>query len=420
MGTMRVLLVLLLAGAIGCSGGGGEVEEADGAPDEGLAPGGPTEQVGDMKVVSRQVIANRTLVVGGKLTIASGGELVLENASLRFAPRVEDEDVVVIEGTGRLVATSSRLDSATGRQWNLVATGTSAVLLDRTVVTGHSGLRFFGSSTFSASGDADVEEVQVHDSATVSAFNGAGVYVVLFFGAGVRATLPAGALVSGPSLTRTIDIPTSLATTGRVVLQNATVDGWQLDLEGDAQLAIEGGDAIVLALHLEDTALTVTDAITGPQPTSGTLDFSASNGPRFAWTSTRIDSVNVYAEGACALTFTGATLVNEPSAGDLSRLVFGPSTAHAANLAIAYDSADVTFDHVRLIEEEEVAPSFTARDNAVLRLDGVAATPRTRATAEGGGQVRISGGSGWTADKLDAVDVTGSGGIFVDGARVKP
>lgn len=416
---MRELVFVLCAVAVVLTGCGGGGDGADVPEDGAGATSGTVDTVGDLSITSRQVVSDRTLFVTGTLTIAAGGELVLERATLQFAPRVEDSGTFRMEGDARLTGVQSRIESGSGRQWNLEATGACAIMLDRCVVTGHSGLRLFGGSSLSVSGEGDVEELQVRDSARVSIRDGAGAYVVLFLGSGVRASLPAGALAAGEDMTREFDVPTSATTTGHVSLQAANVYGWQLDLEGDAHVAVEGGQALILALHLKDTVRTIDQSIS-PTTASGAVDFSSNGGPRFTWTSSRIDGVNLYAEGASDLAVTGAVHVNEPSIAGRSRITFGPQTLHAANLAVAAESSELRFDRVTLEEEEEVAPSFTAEDQGIIRIDGVAATPRTRVAAVGAGQVYITGGSGWTADKLEAVDVTGSGGVFVDGARVRP
>ncbi len=377
---------------------------------------------GDLEVTNRQIWSQRTVTVTGTLTIKSGGELVLDHADLKFSPRIEDTDTFAMEGTAKLTATASKIESGSGRQWNLQASDSSQIFLDNTLATGHAGLRCFGNTQFTATGaGANVEEVQLHDDVNVRIANGAESYVVLFFAGGTTAALTHGELTSGSALTREFDIPTSPNSTGHLKLENANVIGWQLDLSEESNLTIDHGENIVLALHLKDVKKTIPDDITSNTPRDGGMDFSATPGnPTFSYAMSAITSLNVYATGACDLKFTGKVDVTEPNANNQSRVEFdGPAITLAANLAQTGDQAQMIFNGVTLEESSGAAPSFTVDNSSTMQIINVAATANTRVAAVAGGVVQINGGSGWSPSMFEAIDTTGDGGVYLNGARPK-
>lgn len=376
---------------------------------------------GAVTITTREVWRELECTIAETLTVEDGGELVLEDTVIRFAPEVEDTDAFVVRGHGRVQADHSRLESGSGLQWNLQAMDDAVIELAHTPATDHTGLRNYDRARFTASG-ADVEEVQVHDDATVRMDRGAAGYVVLFFTAGVDASYGAGDLVVGEGQRRTLAVPTGPSTSGTLELDDADIYGWQLDLENDSKIAITGGEEIVLALHLTDVVATVADDVTTNGPSTGALDFFAQGGPGFTYTDSAIASFNLYAAGACDLSFTGHITVNEPNAEGTSKVAFGPDTTLFANLAQTYEQAEMIFDGVTLSVDGDdgSSPSFTADDSSIIRIRDVKAIPDTYASAVGGGRVLIDGGAGWQAQTLEAVDPEGEGGVYLDGVRVAP
>jgi hypothetical protein len=376
---------------------------------------------GAVTITTREVWHALECTIADTLTVENGGELVLEDTVIRFAPEVEDTDAFVVRGDGRVHADHSRLESGSGLQWNLQAYDDAVIELVHTPATDHSGLRNYDRAQFIAS-SADVEEVQVHDDARVRMDRGAAGYMVLFFTGGVAATYGEGELVIGEGQRRTLAVPTGPSTAGTLELDDADIYGWQLDLENDSQIAIAGGEEIVLALHLTDVVATVADDVTTNGPSAGALDFFTQGGPGFTYTDSAIASFNLYAAGACDLSFTGNITVNEPNAEGTSKVAFGPDTTLFANLAQTYEQAEMSFTGVTLSVDGDdgSSPSFTADDTSIIRITDVKAIHDTYASAVGGGRVLIDGGSGWQEQTLEAVDPEGTGGVYLDGVRVAP
>lgn len=372
-------------------------------------------------ITAREVWRELECTITGTLTVEGDGELVLEDTVVKFAPRVEDTDAFIVRGHGRVHADHSRLESGSGLQWNMQAYDDAEIELVHTPATLHTGLRNYDRARFTASG-ADVEEVQVHDDAAVTMAGGAAGYMVLFFTGGITTSYGTGDLVVGEEQRRTLMVPTGPSTTGTLTLDRADIYGWQIDLEADSQIAIEGGEEIVLALHLTDVVATIADDITTAGASTGALDFHAQGGPGFTYTNSAIASFNVYAAGASDLSFTGAVAVTEPNAEGTSKIAFGPKTTLYANIAQTYEQAEMIFDGVTLSVDGDdgSSPSFSADDTSVIRIMNVAAIADTYAAAVGGGRVLIDGGAGWRDQTLEAVDIEGDGGVYLDGQRVAP
>ncbi len=370
---------------------------------------GGAEDIDDLTITDEVVWEGETVVVTGTLTVADGGHLILDDATLRFEPDREDFDAFVLEGDGQLTATNSRIESGSGKQWNLNAWDTSRIELFDTVATGHSGIRAHQQASIEVSG-ADVEELQVHDDVQLLLRDGAAAYVVLFFSGDYETELTDGELAVGEA-TRSFDVATGPSTTGTVTLDDATVYGWQLDLEKGASLVVDGGREVVLAMHLTDVVAELEDDITSDEPTDGAADLSAGGGPSFVYTDTHVWSFNLYAEGACDLSFEGRVDVTEPNAADTSVVTFGPQTTLWANLAQTYGEATMIFDGVTLMEDSDSHPSFTAEDSSLIELVGVDATAGTRLHAIGGGQIQVTGGAGWDWEMVEELDIEGAGGV---------
>jgi hypothetical protein len=372
-------------------------------------------------ITTREVWRDLECTIHETLVVEGDGELVLDNTVVQFAPRVEDTDAFIVRGHGKVHADHSRFESGSGLQWNMQAYDDAEIELVDTPATDHSGLRNYDRVRFTARG-ADVEEVQVHDDAVVTMAGGVAGYMVLFFTGGISTSYGPGDLVTGEGQRRTLVVPTGPATSGTLALDDADIYGWQIDLEADSQIAIEGGEEIVLALHLTDVVATVDQDITTDGPSSGALDFAAQGGPGFTYTNSAIASFNVYAAGACDLSFTGKVAVTEPNAEGTSKIAFGPETILYANIAQTYEQAEMIFDGVTLSVDGDdgSSPSFSADDTSIIRITNVAAIADTYAAAVGGGRVLIDGGSGWTSQTLEAVDIEGEGGVYVDGERVAP
>lgn len=376
----------------------------------------PDCERGPVRITSRVVWRDWTCRVES-LVIEGDGELVLEHATIAFDPRVEDTDAFQLRDRGRFHAEHGTLESANEKQWNMQAFDDAVIELVDTTATEHTGLRNFDRVHFSASGNADIEEVQVHDDAIVRMQDGTAGYVVLFFTGGVSADLAPGELVVGEGQARTLAVPTGPTTSGTLELAGADVYGWQIDLENDSSVNVAGGEEIVLALHLTDVSATVTDDVTTDGPSTGMLDFSDQGGPRFAYTDSTIASFNVYAAGASQIAFTGRVDVTEPNAEGTSRVLFGPGTTMYANLAQTYESAQMTFDGVKLAidGDDGSSPSFTADDASTITIVDVVAIDGTYLGAVGGGRVLVQGGSHWDVATAEDIDVDGAGGVYLDG-----
>lgn len=374
--------------------------------------GGGARVVGDLTLTAEERWEGETVVVTGTLTVGAGGHLVLDGATVRFEPDREDFDAFVLEGDGRLSASGSRLESGSGKQWNLEARDAARIDLVDTIATNHSGIRGHDQVWIHAAG-GDVEELQVHDEVQLELSDGASAYVVLFFSGDYQASLTDGELAVGHA-TRSFEVATGPGTSGSVSLDEAEVYGWQLDLEEGASLTVAGGREIVLAMHLRDVARVVTEDLTADAPGDGGLDFSAEGGPAFAYSDTHVRSFNLYAEGACDLDFQGRVDVTEPNVADTSVVTFGAETSLWANLAQTYGDAVMTFAGVTLLEDDGSHPSFTAEDSSTIRIQGVDPTPGTRLHAIGGGRVEVTGGSGWSWDMVEELDLEGQGGVTIE------
>jgi hypothetical protein len=401
----RHLRALVLGAALGCS--------SSGADETTVAPESCEAHDAQGNVVVRCPVAwrDRTVELTGSLTVEPGGELLLERTTLDFAPRIEDTDTAIVRG--KLVARQSRLASKTGRQWNLQAFDGAVLDWEGTTATDHSGIRLFGKTRFVAKG-GDVEEVQLHDDAAIT-LDGAAAYVVLFFVGDASAELVGDqALAVGPDLTRSYSLPNGSGT-GTLTLAGADVVGWQIDLEGSAEVRVADAGDVVLAIHVEDAVFDQAGAsITSAAPADGAVDFGPGR-PRFVFESSVVSSLNLYAEGACALSFAGPLHVTEPSVGGTSKLGFGAAVTLEANLAMTFDQGEMTLDGTKLVDDAEggLYPSFTAADGSRIHLVGVDATAHARAATVGAGRIVIEGGSGWTADKLEEIDKEAGGGITV-------
>lgn len=405
MGPLGAAIVVL---ALGCGGW-----RADGA-NEPIH----TETYDDVTITTPTTWINQFVTITGTLTIVTGATLTLDRTTILFSPAVEDTDSFAIEGGSLIARNGSMLRTASGKQWNLQAHGACTVRFHGSQATNHSGLRMFDACAFSAD-HSDVEEVQIHDNATLDITNNSQVYPVLFFaGSGASTTLVKGELGTGPGVTRSFTFPTGAGTTGRVRISHSTVTGYQLDLLGDVAVTVSGATNVVLALHLRNVGNPATPVlyrapITSDHIASGAVDFSAQGNPKFLFTNSRISSFNVYLTGMSNVSFAGPLTVNEPDAADGSILTFGPGVSVYANLAMAHDAAHMIFNGSTLLDGDASFPSFTAEGESLIRLNGVRALPDVRVYAVGEGQVHIIGGSGWSPAMFQVIDPQPPGGIFV-------
>jgi hypothetical protein len=372
---------VLLCFALSACGGGGD-SAGNASYGNGLTITSPTTWSG------------QTVSVAGTLTIASGGCLTLTNSTLLFNPAVEDTGSFVIQGNGCLNVVNSTLKSGNGKQWNLSVQDTGAVSFTRSsVATNHSGLRFYNFSTL-ASDNSNVEEVQVHDSASLTVQNNSSAYIVAFFTGSGSGNFATGQFSAGNGISRTLNIPTSDTTTGSVSISNSNISGFQLDLQRTFNLSIGNANGVVLSLHLNNyTNNNYTNSITSA--TAGTADFSASGNPKFTWTNSQISSVNLYLTGTSNLVWNGTTTLNEVNTLDSSSLTLNSGVSLWADLAQSYNTSTMTLNAVTLLQDPSKHPSFTALDNSVIRINNTVATSQTTVYRVGFGQVVITGGSGW-------------------------
>ncbi|RKP47588.1 hypothetical protein D7S89_15290 [Trinickia fusca] len=332
----------------------------------------------------------------GVLTIADGGCLTLTNSTLVFSPAAEDTGSFVIQGNGCLNVANSTLKSGDDKQWNLTVKNTGSVSFTQSsLATNQSGMRFYDNSKLIAD-NSDVEEVQVHDSASLTLQNNASAYIVAFFTGSGSASFPNGEFNAGNGVTRTISIPTGDTTTGSISLSNANINGFQLDLQDTYNLSIANANGVVLSLHLTDYVNNnFTSNITSTAPTSGTVDFSASSNPKFTWNNAQISMLNLYLDGASNLTWNGTTTMNEVNTLGSSSLTLNSNVSLWANLAQSYESSKMTLNSVTLLEDDSTHPSFTATDNSVITANNTVAPARTALYQTAPGQILINGGSGW-------------------------
>ncbi len=378
-----ILPLSLLSGLTGCSGGGN-------------GSGGSNVVYGSLTISSPTSWSGKTVTINGTLTIPNGGCLTLTNSTILFSPAVEDTGSFVIQGNGCLNVIHSTLRSGNGKQWNLTVQNTGTVsFAQSSVATNHAGLRFYDSSTLT-SDNSNVEEVQVHDNASLALQNGSSAYVVAFFTGSVSASFGSGEFNAGTGITRKLSLPTSNTTTGSVTISNSDVDGFQLDLQDNFNLTIGNASGVVLSLHLNNyTNSNFTSSITSAAPTSGAADFSASGNPKFTWTNSQIASVNLYLSGTSNLVWNGATIMNEVNTFDSSSLTLNANVSLWADLAQTYSTSALTLNSVTLLQDSSTHPSFTAMDNSVININNTVATSQTTVYRVGSGQVNIAGGSGW-------------------------
>ncbi len=363
--------------------------------------GGTT--MGDTTISADTTWENTDIHITGVLTVESGATLTMRNVRLYFNPDLEDTTTFVVTG-GKVSATDSLIQSESGKQWNLEATGASVLTFTRTPITNHSGLRAHDTTTLTADASA-VEEIQCHDNAKLYVRNGSGVYIVLFFDS-INEDLSGGELVSGDGITKDFTYKSSATGTGTISITDSDVWGYQLDLVGSTDLSITGGTGIVLALHLENTGstlLTKSDSITSDTQTTGSIDFSSSSNPKFTWTTSQISYLNTYVSGTSNVTFSGINKVVECNVMDSATLTFESNTSLTADLAQSYDSSTLTLNGVTLISDDSV-PSFTAQGDSTINIKSVNAISGTVVYAAENGRVNITGGTGWNDSMFEESD----------------
>ncbi|HNX57763.1 MAG TPA: hypothetical protein PKK43_01595, partial [Spirochaetota bacterium] len=182
----------------------------------------------DMTINTDTVWENKDVHITGKIVVASGTTLTMKNVNLYFNPDIEDTTTFEVNG-GSVTAHDSTIQSESGKQWNLEATGSSTLKFTNTKVTNHSGLRAHDSTTLTAD-NSEVEEIQCHDNAQLVATNGSGVYVVLFFDNAGDVSFGSGALAAGDGITKSFTYKSSGTGTGSVTISDSDVWGYQLDL----------------------------------------------------------------------------------------------------------------------------------------------------------------------------------------------
>ncbi len=379
---LRSLLIVLFSAALSTSGAS--------------AGGGDNPSYGNLTIGSPITWVGQTINVTGTLTIANGGCLTLRNSTLLFHPAVEDDDTFRILGNGCLNVVNSIVKSENGKQWNLIVRDTGrASFTQSSIATNHAGLRFYGSASF-ISDHSNVEEIQVHDNASLTVQNSSSAYIVAFFTGSGSASFAIGQFNAGTGITRTLRIPTGNATTGSVTISNSNVVGFQLDLQDTFNLSIGNANDVIVSLHLHNyTNENFSRNITSTVATSGTVDFSTSRNPQFTWSNSQISSVNLYLSGTSNLVWNGTTTLNEVNTLDSSSLTLNSGVSLWADLAQSYDTSTLTLNSVTLLQDSLKHPSFTAMDNSVIKINNTVATSRTTVYRVSSGRFVITGGSGW-------------------------
>lgn len=398
----KQILAILFLGCLalaGCGGGGGSAaEEGAGIAKSaiGSADAACSTTYGDWTISTPTTCTGQTITVTGTLTIANGGCLTLQDSTLVFSPAAEDTGSFVIQGNGCLNVVHSTLKSGNDKQWNLTVKNTGSVSFAQlSKATNQSGLRFYDNSKLMAD-NSDVEEIQVHDSASLTVQNNASAYIVAFFTGSGSASFLNGEFAAGNGITRTLSIPTSGTTTGSISIANSNINGFQLDLQDKFNLSIAKATGVVLSLHLTDYVNNnFTSNITSAAPTSGTADFSASGNPTFRWDNSQISMLNLYLDGASNLTWNGTTTMNEVNTLGSSSLTLNTNVSLWANLAQTYETSKMTLNSVTLLEDDSTHPSFTAADNSIITANNTVATAHTALYQSDSGQVVVNGGSNW-------------------------
>lgn len=361
-------------------------------------------------ILKNPVIAKDTtwkdqdILIDGKLTVKSGATLTVTGSKVGFRVTKEDADSWVMSGTAAVVARSSSFRSADslGRQWNLEAHDKARVSFEKTTLSDHTGLRFHEQSALEATA-SNIQEIQLHDRARVRLAQRSIAYIVMFFDGDVKADLSKAALKAGESIYQTQNLKVVTGKDAQGAIETAVLDlnqsaviGWQLDASDRASVTFARAEGIVLAPHLKGTfSRTITEGITG-DARDGAFDFSKNGGPRFAYSESDIEMINLYLDGNVTLDFTGATIVNEANVGGNGKLTLGPKATLYADLGEAYEKGQMILNGTRLVADDpENNPSITADDEAIIRLIGVKVATPAHVFALDKGQVFIKGGGPW-------------------------
>ncbi len=305
------------------------------------------------------VIANEERNIQGNLIIRNGGRLELNHATIHLVLSYDEEFDVQLQGNATLIASDSRLDAIggqTGVETTTVAGLSPSLSFTRTTVTNHAGIRARGAAVVN-SVDSPIEEIQVHDAAQVT-ISGGNIYPVLFY-EGINGNL--SGLRPGPDVS--FDFRGSSG--WRMAATHSAVSGFQLDLDGNAQVVVSDSAGIVVSIHTPGNLAgeRLVSLPTMGAPVTGTL---SQLGPALAYTNVEIDLLNVYLRGHDSVRIEN-TQVNEANLFDDSRLSLSNCTMNY-NLYQTYDRSTLLIQGGRTKADSGTPPSLTAQGRSTVTI----------------------------------------------------
>ncbi|MCB1052206.1 MAG: hypothetical protein H6510_05215 [Acidobacteria bacterium] len=350
----------------------------------------------------------QTVQVRGNVIVRNGGILNLNGTNLQILNSYDEEFTIQVLGTSRLNVQSARIEGV-GYQTAIIALNQGdqhpQLSFNSSVVTNHAGIRVFGRGMMTATG-SQLEEVQVHEQASISVTGGTGLYPVLFFDIG-QSTL--FALNTGPGITGTL-----LGAQGwSFQLNNVDVDGYQIDVEKGAFVTLNNCTGITASFHtpgdLAFGPVTVSNA-TSSQFKTGIIE---GLGPEIAFENSQILQLNVYVQGQDQVTIQNSR-VNEANSLDLSKLTLDQCQV-VYNLVQSYDQSELKIEDCTIDPEDETFPSLTAEGTSRIEVK-TSDCNQLHAQALGSSRIDFDQVTNLNNANLSVQD---QGQIWVNGTRVR-
>ncbi len=346
--------------------------------------------------------------ITGNVIVRNGGALILNGTTLNIIESFEEEFTILITGNSRLTATDATIQ-AVGHQTAMIAEpkdGASPTLtFTNTTFTFHAGLRPFGNTVVTAT-NSSIEEVQVHDQAVVTISGGEGLYPVLFF---VDLDAELIGLIDGEGVTRTVQTPGGWSLT----IEDACVDGYQIDVVGDSTVTLTDCAAITASMHTSGELGSVEVRIANVTTVGRASGEIVGLGPEIIYQDSAIDLFNVYLAGSDEVRLVGG-VVNEANTEDSSTLTIENCTVEY-NLLQAYDQSTLVIENCDIVAGSSTPPSLTAESDShiVVRNSDVA---RLEAQALDSARIDFFNVTNLDTELLSVQD---AGAILVDNRQVR-